>query len=449
MKSQAKEVAYNLEASKFDWDIAPGKTIEAWGYNKQLPGPELRANVGDTLVVRLTNHLEEPTMIHWHGLRIPAAMDGTDAVQKPVAPGEVFEYRFVLPDAGTFWYHSHANETVQMERGMYGSLIVEDPTDPVFDGEKVLMIDDMKLNSENAFTKPGWFVPRIVERHDGREGDTLLINGKENSVIEIAAGQTERWRFINSSSARYFALHLGGKEFKIIGTDGGLLEHPRTVTEVLITPGERVDIAAGPFEEGETILLESLRYSRSTFLRPKRQQFATVKVGKQKASIAYLPETLRTIEPLARQDAATTRKVRLSVGPSLTDGMDFLVNGDVHVNDKPVKVGELQIWEVSNTSLMDHPFHLHGFFFQVIEENGNAPAYMAWKDTVNLTPRSKMKIAWMPDNRPGTWMYHCHIIEHHAAGMMANFEVIDGNNPNKETNTFQAHHHHHHQMTKH
>lgn len=449
MKSQAKEVAYNLEASKFDWDIAPGKTIEAWGYNKQLPGPELRANVGDTLVVRLTNHLEEPTMIHWHGLRIPAAMDGTDAVQKPVAPGEVFEYRFVLPDAGTFWYHSHANETVQMERGMYGSLIVEDPTDPVFDGEKVLMIDDMKLNSENAFTKPGWFVPRIVERHDGREGDTLLINGKENSVIEIAAGQTERWRFINSSSARYFALHLGGKEFKIIGTDGGLLEHPRTVTEVLITPGERVDIAAGPFEEGETILLESLRYSRSTFLRPKRQQFATVKVKEQKASIAYLPETLRTIEPLARQDAATTRKVRLSVGPSLTDGMDFLVNGDVHVNDKPVKVGELQIWEVSNTSLMDHPFHLHGFFFQVIEENGNAPAYMAWKDTVNLTPRSKMKIAWMPDNRPGTWMYHCHIIEHHAAGMMANFEVIDGNNPNKDTSTFQAHHHHHHQMTKH
>ncbi|MDO8367775.1 MAG: multicopper oxidase family protein [Saprospiraceae bacterium] len=443
MKNQAKEVVYNLEAGAFNWDIAPGKTIDAWGYNKQLPGPALRANVGDTLVVRLTNNLEEPTMIHWHGLRIPAAMDGTDAVQKPVAPGEVFEYRFVLPDAGTFWYHSHANETVQMERGMYGSLIVEDPTDPVFDGEKVLMIDDMKINSEHAFTKPGWFVPRIVERHDGREGDTLLINGKENAVIEIAAGQTERWRFINASSARYFTLHLGGKEFKIIGTDGGLLEHPRTVTHVLITPGERVDIAAGPFEEGETILMESLKYDRITFLKAKRQQFATVQVGNQKASKAYLPETLRTIEPLAKPDAEITRKVRLSVGPSLTDGMDFLVNGDVHVNDKPVKVGELQIWEVSNTSLMDHPFHLHGFFFQVIEENGKAPAYKAWKDTVNLPPRSKMKLAWMPDNRPGTWMYHCHIIEHHAAGMMANFEVIDGNNPNKETITAHAHHHHH------
>lgn len=425
MKNQPKDVVYNLEASKFNWEIAPGKTIEAWGYNKQLPGPELKAYVGDTLVVRLTNLLEEPTLIHWHGLRIPAAMDGTDVVQKPLAPGEVFEYRFVLPDAGTFWYHSHANETVQMERGMYGSLIVEDATDPVFDGEKVLMIDDMKLDSENEFTKPGWLVPHIMERHDGREGNTLLINGKENSVLDIAAGQTERWRIINSSSARYFTLYLGGKEFKIIGTDGGLLEHARSLTEVLITPGERVDIAVGPFEEAETILLESLRYSRSTFLRPKRQQFASINVGAPKTSIAYLPETLRVIEPLAGQDAEITRKVRLSVGPSLTDGMDFLINGEVHVHDKPVKVGELQIWEVSNTSLMDHPFHLHGFFFQVIEENGKGSEYMAWKDTINLPPRSKLKIAWMPDNRPGRWMYHCHIIEHHAAGMMAHFELVN------------------------
>jgi FtsP/CotA-like multicopper oxidase with cupredoxin domain len=320
---------------------------------------------------------------------------------------------------------------------------VEEPTDPVFDGEKVLMIDDMKLDAVNEFTQPRWFVPQLVEKHDGRQGDTLLINGMENSVIEIAAGQMERWRFINSSSARYFMLYLGGKEFKIIGTDGGLLEYPRTVTEVLITPGERVDIAAGPFEEGETIMMEALKYDRSTFFKAKRQQFATIQVRKQKASIAYLPETLRVIEPLAKQDAEITRKVRLSVGASLTEGLTFLVNGDVHVNDKPVRVGELQIWEVSNTSLMDHPFHLHGFFFQVIEENGKAPEYMAWKDTINLPPRSKVKIAWIPDNRPGMWMYHCHIIEHHAAGMMAHFEVIDGDKPYDEAIPSQAHHHHH------
>jgi len=428
MKTQTKTVEYNLEASVFNWEIAPGKTIEAWGFNKQLPGPMLEANVGDTLVVRVTNKLKEPTIVHWHGIRIPAAMDGTGMVQKPIEPGETFEYRFVVPDAGTFWYHSHHNETVQMERGMYGSLIVRDETDPLTDGERVFMIDDMKLDAENKFTEPKGSIARVVETHDGRQGNTLLLNGKEDTVINMNAGQMERWRFINSSSARYFLLHLEGKEFKIIGTDGGLLEHPRTVSEVLITPGERMEIVAGPFNEGETFALESLKYNRSTFLKAKREKFATVKVEQAKPSIAFIPDTLRTIEPLAPQDAPIARKVKLSVAPSLKKGLTFLVNNDVHVNDKPVKLGELQIWEIRNASLMDHPFHLHGFFFQVIEENGKAPSYKAWKDTYNLTPRAKIKIAWMPD-RPGMWMYHCHIIEHHAAGMMANFEVIDDSKP--------------------
>lgn len=442
MKNQNKVVEYNFEASEFNWDIAPGKTVKAWGFNKQLPGPVLRANVGDTLVVRLTNNLTQPTLMHWHGLRIPAFMDGTAEVQRPIEPGEVFEYRFVLPDAGTFWYHSHVNETVQMERGLYGALIVEDPTDPIMDDEKIFMIDDMKLDEANEFTTPAWSLPRLVERHDGREGKTLLINGKETPQIHIYAGQTERWRFVNSSSARYFVLYLNGKEFKIIGTDGGLLEHPRTVTQVLITPGERIDIAAGPFEEGETFSMESLRYNRSTFFRPKRQTFASIVVGSPKASVAFVPDTLRKIEPLADQHAPVNRKIKLSVGPSLKNGLNFLVNGDMHIQDKPVKVGELQVWEVSNPSLMDHPFHLHGYFFQVIEENGKAPEYLAWKDTVNLLPRSKVKIAWMPDNRPGTWMYHCHIIEHHAAGMMASFEVVDGTKPVGEETHARTHHHH-------
>jgi FtsP/CotA-like multicopper oxidase with cupredoxin domain len=169
-----------------------------------------------------------------------------------------------------------------------------------------------------------------------------------------------------------------------------------------------------------------------TFLKAKRQKFATVKVGEAKSSIAFIPETLRTIEPLAPQNAPVARKVKLSVAPSLKKGLTFLVNNDVHTDDKPVKMGELQIWEINNASLMDHPFHLHGFFFQVIEENGKAPSYKAWKDTYNVTPRTKIKIAWMPD-RPGMWMYHCHIIEHHAAGMMANFEVIDESKPHVHT----------------
>jgi FtsP/CotA-like multicopper oxidase with cupredoxin domain len=442
MKNQSNVVEYNVEASEFNWEIAPGKTIKAWGFNKQLPGPVLRANIGDTLVVRITNNLKEATTIHWHGIRLPASMDGTDGVQKPIEPGQVFEYRFAVPDAGTFWYHAHTNETVQMERGMYGALIVDSEADPVVDGEKIFMIDDMKLDENNDFTKPSWYLPRAIERHDGRQGNTLLLNGKEDLVISAHGGQTERWRFINSSSARYFMLHLGGKTFKIIASDGGLLEHPLTVTEALITPGERIDIALD-FKEGESFAIESLAYDRMTFLKAKSETFATVKVEGNKSSRAFIPETLRKIEPLAPQEAQVTRKIKLSVDPRIRDQKDFRINDGVHVNDKPVMVGELQIWEVSNTSRMDHPFHLHGFFFQVIEENGKATAYKAWKDTVNLAPKSTIKIAWMPDNRPGTWMYHCHIIEHHAAGMMTHFDVVDGSKPYEQKPSTQIHYYHH------
>lgn len=126
MEKQNNVVEYRFEASEFQWEIAPGKTITAWGFNQQVPGPIIKARKGDPLVVKLKNSLAEPTLIHWHGIRLPTAMDGTGEVQKAVEPGQEFEYRFQPEDAGSFWYHSHHNETVQMERGMYGALIVED-----------------------------------------------------------------------------------------------------------------------------------------------------------------------------------------------------------------------------------------------------------------------------------------------------------------------------------
>jgi FtsP/CotA-like multicopper oxidase with cupredoxin domain len=415
---------YQLTASEFDWRIAEQKTIKAWGFNNTVPGPVIKATKGDTVIVKVKNQLEQPTIIHWHGIRLQADMDGTGEVQKPIQPGEEFEYRFNVPDAGTFWYHSHHNETEQMERGMYGALIVEE-NDPVMaDKERILVIDDMKLTKDNHFMK-GNTVTRWMERHDGREGDTLLINGKESSIIHMNAGQKERWRFINASSARYFLLHLEGRPLTIIGSDGGLLERPQQATAVLITPGERLETMVGGFQEGERFAIESLPYNRTTFTKPKKQTFATVLVGQQKESKAFIPGILRSIEELAPQDAVVTRKVKFSVGANWKRGIDFLVNGKRHHTDKRVYVGDLQVWEVINTSLMDHPFHLHGFFFQVIEENGKAPAYKAWKDTYNLKPRSRVKIAWVPDNRPGRWMYHCHILEHHEAGMMAGFEVVN------------------------
>jgi FtsP/CotA-like multicopper oxidase with cupredoxin domain len=413
-------VQVDLTAREVDWEFVPGRTTRAWTFNGQVPGPVIEARVGDVLEIRLTNGLAEPTTIHWHGLRIPAAMDGTDMVQHPVSAGETFTYRFKLPDAGTFWYHPHSNETVQLERGLYGALIVRGADEPELDRERVLVLDDVQLDRDGQIKPPGWW----IEQHDGRQGGERLVNGKRQPELTIAAGQVERWRIVNASSARYIRLSIGARPFTILGTDGGLIDAPHPVTEMLLTPGDRADLAVGPFEEGETIQIDSLPYDRRTFARTRTDTFATLRVGPGAPSRAVIPERLRQIEPLAPRSATPTREVHLGFRPSLKHGVDFVINKESHHRDKPVKVGELQVWDIVNDTLMDHPFHLHGFFFQVLQVNGEPPAFRSWEDTVNVPPRSRVRIAWMPDDRPGEWMYHCHILEHHAGGMMAHFEVV-------------------------
>lgn len=409
-----------LEARHTTWEIREGQTVDGYGYNGQVPGPIIEARAGEPLEVRFTNRLSEPTTIHWHGLRVPAAMDGTPMVQPLVQPGETFVYRFTPPDAGTFWYHPHTNESEQLEKGLYGALIVRGDDEPITDRERVLVFDDLKLDRRGQLDRFGG----LKQRHDGREGDVRLINGRAEPELVMAAGQVERWRIINASSARYVRLSIGGVPFRIIGTDGGLIEKPVTVTEVLLPAADRVDILVGPFEDGAILEVESLKYNRMTMGRRGSERFATLRVGPRRPSVARIPNSLRAIPALAQANAEPNRTVKMSVGPSLRRGMDFLVNGERHHHDRPVRVGEPQVWDIVNKSLMDHPFHLHGFFFQVVSVNGEPPAFRSWEDVVNLPPRSTTRIAWMPDDRPGSFMYHCHILEHHEAGMMGHFDVV-------------------------
>jgi FtsP/CotA-like multicopper oxidase with cupredoxin domain len=413
-------IEVELEARECDWNYAPGKSVRGWGFNGQIPGPTIEAEVGDVVQVRLTNHLSEPTNIHWHGLRIPAPMDGTENVQRPVQPGETFVYRFRVPDAGTFWYHPHINETVQLEMGLYGAFIVRGPGEPRLDAERILVLDDLRLDKTGEIARFGG----MIERHDGREGDIRLVNGAAEPQITMAAGQIERWRVLNASSARYILFSLGGLPFRVIGTDGGLLEAPVTVTEVLVPTADRVDLAVGPFQEGQEIPVEARKYFRMTVRKRDTERFATLRVGGAKPSHADVPERLRSIPQLAPPDAAPTRTVKLGFKMSLTRGVDFVINKERHHQADPVKIGELQVWDVVNTTMMDHPFHLHGFFFQVLSVDGEAPPWRSWEDVVNVPPRGTVRIAWLPDERPGSWMYHCHILEHHESGMMAHFDVV-------------------------
>lgn len=419
MASGQETVRIALEAREISWEYAPGRVVSGYGLNGQVPGPVIEAKQGVPLEIKLTNKLPEPTVIHWHGLRVPAAMDGTEVVQRPVQPGETFTYRFTPPDASTFWYHSHANETVQLEKGLYGAFIVRGSDEPVLDGEQILVLDDLKLNWWGQMAG----FNNLLDRHNGREGNVRLVNGQAEPELTMSADQIEQWRIINAASARYVRLSIGGKPFRILGTDGGLLEAPVEVTEVLLAASDRVDLAVGPFSEGEVLAVEALPYNRGTG-KGKTERFATLKVGPAKPSVAFIPDRLRTIEPLVTGPVTPSRTVKLSGRMSLRRGFDFLINDEMHHHAEPVKVGELQVWDIVNVAPIDHPFHLHGFFFQVLAVNGEPPPWRSWEDVVNVPAKSTVRIAWLPDDRPGRWMYHCHILEHHAAGMMAHFDVV-------------------------
>jgi FtsP/CotA-like multicopper oxidase with cupredoxin domain len=310
---------------------------------------------------------------------------------------------------------------VQLERGLYGALVVRGPEEPRLDAERVLVLDDVGLDRRGQIRPPGGW----LEWHDGREGDTRLVNGVNEPELTIAGGQIERWRIVNAASARYVRLSIGGRPFRILGTDGGLIPSPFGATEVVLAPADRVDLAVGPFASGESLRIEALRFARGRMARiPRRETFATLRVGPAAPSRAEIPEALRRIEPIVSGPVQPTREIRLGWKPSRAHGVDFTVNGESHHQAEPVRVGELQVWDVVNRSPIHHPFHLHGFFFQVLEVNGKAPEFRSWEDTVDVPPRGRVRIAWIPDDRPGSWMFHCHILEHHAAGMMAHFDVV-------------------------
>jgi FtsP/CotA-like multicopper oxidase with cupredoxin domain len=412
-------VRVEVEAREVDWEFTPGRTTRVWTFNGQVPGPFIAARVGDVLEVRLTNRLPEPTTLHWHGLRVPAAMDGTDMVQHPIATGETFTYRFKLLDAGTFWYHTHSNEPYQLERGLYGALVVRAADEPTFDRERVLVVSDVMLDGSGQ-------VAAADDGHDrfgGREGNVRLVNGTSEPELMMWGGQVERWRIINAASSRYVRVSIGRLPFRVLGTGGGMLERATITRDVLLTPGDRIDVAVGPFEPGEAIAVLSEPYDRGMGERGA-EVFATVRVGPAAPSRGSVFEWPRAITPLVDGAAAPTREVTFTERVDVHGDVTFLINGEQHYRADPVTVGELQVWDIVNASSIDHPFHLHGFFFQVLERNGTPPAYRSWEDTVNVPAGGRVRIAWMPDDRPGEWMYHCHILEHHAAGMMAHFAVV-------------------------
>lgn len=439
-------VEVELEASITELEIVPGTRTPVWTYNAQLPGPLIRAEVGDTIVVEFTNSLPEATSIHWHGLRLPNDMDGVPGVtQDPIEPGGTFRYEFVARDAGTFWYHPHVNSADQVGKGLYGALVVEDPDDPdVFGDDLVLLVSDMSLDEDGQFLpadQGGEFGDLF-----GREGRIVLVNGQVRPRLKVRAGKPQRWRVINGARSRYFKFQLREHELVHLGGDNGLRARSARTRSITVVPGERADFVFTPSDPpGSTRTLEWIPTERgfgSQYGRRRLPMLDIETVDARPVEPEPIPEKLREIEPIDVTDAAElTLDLTIDTEPRRRHGNDVVmgINGEPYWEGEALKarVGETQIWNVTNDTPFAHPFHLHGFFFQVLDDT----RIPEWKDTIDVPAESSVRIAVRFDERPGVWMYHCHILDHATSGMMGHLWVAaaDDDSAMPDIDTSQLH----------
>jgi FtsP/CotA-like multicopper oxidase with cupredoxin domain len=415
-------VEVNLEARLANFSFVPGGPTTAWTYDGLLPGPLIRAQVGQRVIVHFSNNLPEDTTIHWHGLRIPAAMDGMPGPSQPPVPsGGSFDYDFVVPDASTFWYHPHVDSAAQVGYGLYGPFIVDDPAEPAGLGDEVVLVlsdiavaDDGTLQSATL----GGDLPTLF----GREGNLLLVNGQVRPTLKARPGLPQRWRVINAAKTRYFQLSLAGHGFTRVGGDGGLMAAPVNVAQPVLAPAERADLIVVPDgEPGSDLVVQWLPFDRGfgATLEPIQDLFVVHLEGTRVAT-PPMPAVGRAIAPL---DTTGATPISIALTEDSTSPLELGINGVAYANAQPfmANVGDTQVWTVSNTFEFAHPFHLHGFFFQVL--GGDGP--LEWKDTVNVPVDGTVQFVVRFDDRPGMWMFHCHILDHAAAGMMGTLMVME------------------------
>ncbi|MFZ5477623.1 MAG: multicopper oxidase family protein [Myxococcota bacterium] len=418
-------VEVDLTAAPAAWDPGTGTAIEGgYAYDGQVPGPVIEVERGQTLRVNLTNGLDHETTIHWHGLRVPADMDG---VARPVAPGEVFTYEFEVVDAGFYWYHPHMSTDQDLERGLYGTIVARHPDEPRAGCEVPLVLDDVLLDGDGQIEPPGSDMEQVM----GRLGNLLLANGRSDRRVEVTAGEPTVLRLVNASNARMLGLSIEGHAMRVLATDGGWLPEAVELEDLVLAPGERVvvavDFEGAPGDEARLMNArvplhgEDAHMSESDPLGDEPNPLMTFVIGEE----AGMPMELtlpRDDAPALVDPGATAHQWVLDedmMGGTVTvDGYSY---PDVPTVTVPGSAPTA--FEVRNDSEMRHPFHLHGNRFQVLSVDGIAPAYAGWKDTVDVPAGATVRFVSELDN-PGEWLYHCHILEHAELGM-AGFLAVE------------------------
>jgi FtsP/CotA-like multicopper oxidase with cupredoxin domain len=386
-----------------------------------VPGPLLRARRGDHVIVHFENRLDAATTIHWHGLRPPNTSDGTVLT---VEPGDTFDYEFDALDAGTFWYHPHVDAEVQIEAGLYAPLVVEEGDAPQVEIDRILFLDDIKLESDGKLSTQTDSLDLMM----GRQGNVLLVDGRREATVPTRTGGLERWRVLNAANGRYFNLRLPGHELLVFAWDGGRLPEPYVTDRLLVSPGERYEVLVSiQGEVGDVLELQTVHYDRGHNLPdPGPRTILSLEIEAVVDAPQPIPDDLAgPFEPIPT-DATTP--VRSFVLTEQEEGLPepiFMINGEVFGEHTVLDgmPGDVEIWEIENDSEMDHPFHTHGMFFQVLNGQGAAAEHQGWKDTVNIPRDTTLSFA-IRLGEPGMWMYHCHILEHAERGMMGEIMIM-------------------------
>jgi FtsP/CotA-like multicopper oxidase with cupredoxin domain len=390
--------------------ISDDDTGRRYGYNGISPGPTIVAKPGDRVIVELINELPDPTTIHWHGLHVPFAMDGVVWQGAPVAPGATFTYEFVIDQAPlTSWYHPHFNTAQQVDGGLFGAFIVEDPRAPVI-GEDLLFI----LDSVDEYDPNG---PDLAAGH-GQNMRRWQVNGVEDGVLTLSGGSVVRARFLNVSNHGYALMQWPGEPNQI-ASDQGLLPALAQPRDLALGAGDRVEVVWLIGEESFDVVTEGYSLNggetRRGDTRLMRVEVDSPAAAPPVPSFAFSGEA-----PSANPDYADI--VYALAGSDRSD--TWRINGEAfpNVTIETVPAGEARIIEVRNLSPTEHPFHIHGMSFEVLSVNGEPVQTRTIEDTINIGIRDIVRLRIETSNI-GDWMTHCHILEHADSGMMTVLRV--------------------------
>ena len=449
-------VTYDLTEQQGVMGFLPGLQTETFGYNGDFLGPTLLMRKGDQVAINVTNNIGLTSTTHWHGLHVPAVMDG--GPHQRIEPGETWTVSFpVLNRAATYWYHPHPHAPLgqsvlmdpmgtgyQVYQGLAGMLIVEDDMSDTLALPRSYGRDDIPLIlQDRRFHEDG----RLMHFPDDfnaatdpalRKGGHFLVNGVEAPLLKVGA-QVIRLRVLNASNARIYNLGFSDERiFYQVGSDGGYLAAPVPLSRLILAPAERAEILVDlGADKGRKIKLRSFNSENGNRLVPRPLQdswdtadfdLLTIRVKRTKANaVTTVPESLVTVDRIPQSEAVNAPSPR----PFELNANPFGINGkrmDMAIIDARIRRGDTEIWEITNPNSQAHPFHVHGDSFQILSRDAVLPPAheLGWKDVVLVRPFETVRIIKRFHDYADTlnpYMFHCHILEHEDVGMMGQFVV--------------------------